>query len=627
VSLLLLPIVLTIGGLIFTGRQEERQQALEAQRAARELHLAEQIAQEDALQAYIDQMSDLVQAHDLLACKTSCWATQALAQARTETVIQSLDAVHNRSVVRFLDGADLLGKKDLLGGDPSKLSLFGSAVLADADLENTDLRNVVLTESDLSEANLHRAYLAYAIVDGADLTGANLRNAHLQGTYLYYAELSNADLSNADLRGVNLAGANLIDADLSGADLRGANLTDTDLTNADLSGANLEGAYKANYGDNSTQLITRAELEEQQAKSLEGAIMPNEEGRQEVWANVQQRGRVAVTDDIGTTIQVVGVPAGWSGEVEKDKDTLTVKNRNVYANVIVSSEPPSKGVFDLSMHSKQFAERQGTLLGEDLPGYHEITFEKTVVFGGNIGFRRVYEWDPSGKDAPVTQIQEYYVENGRSYLATATALSSEIRRYEAEMQDVLVNTTLIRGLRDSDRFEPAFRFEVGSEWEFAAPETTDEVFIQTGPNGGQLIFTNPHRVFDPSNLSAPKELPVAENTAEWVAWFQRHPNLNTSKLAPESVGNASGKRIDVTLTSTPENYPQDICGEGSPCVPLYLLSEKSPISSYDGWKDRFVIVDVGGETVLINVSAPKDKFDKFLPKAQKVLDSVEWKGG
>ena len=41
---------------------------------------------------------------------------------------------------------------------------------------------------------------------------------------------------------------------------------------------------------------------------------------------------------------------------------------------------------------------------------------------------------------------------------------------------------------------------------------------------------------------------------------------------------------------------------------------------------RYVIVDVGGETVLIDVAAPADKFDELLPKAQKVLDTVEWKG-
>jgi hypothetical protein len=52
----------------------------------------------------------------------------------------------------------------------------------------------------------------------------------------------------------------------------------------------------------------------------------------------------------------------------------------------------------------------------------------------------------------------------------------------------------------------------------------------------------------------------------------------------------------------------------------------SSISSSEGYKDRFVIVDVGGQTVLIDVAARADKFDEFLPKAQKVLDSVKWIG-
>jgi hypothetical protein len=85
-------------------------------------------------------------------------------------------------------------------------------------------------------------------------------------------------------------------------------------------------------------------------------------------------------------------------------------------------------------------------------------------------------------------------------------------------------------------------------------------------------------------------------------------------------------RIDVTVTSTPENYPKNFCG-GQPCVPLYALSGENGIIGYEGYKDRFVIVDVGNETVLIDAAAPTDNFDEFLPKAQKVLDSVEWKGG
>ena len=169
-------------------------------------------------------------------------------------------------------------------------------------------------------------------------------------------------------------------------------------------------------------------------------------------------------------------------------------------------------------------------------------------------------------------------------------------------------------------------FELGQNWEFAVPETTDEVFIQTGPKGGQLLFTSPHHVFDPSNLSEPKELPAPDSATEWVSWLQRHPNLETSKPLPVSVGGASGKLIDVRASSMPKNYPRKVCYD-EPCVPLYPISAGSTIGSYEGWKDRFIIVDVEGETVLIDVAALSERFDTFSPKAQEILDSVEWKGG
>jgi hypothetical protein len=186
--------------------------------------------------------------------------------------------------------------------------------------------------------------------------------------------------------------------------------------------------------------------------------------------------------------------------------------------------------------------------------------------------------------------------------------------------------TIYPGRYSAREFEPAVSFEVGEEdWELAAPETPDALFIQTSPLGGYLLFTNPLHVFDSSNPTEPKKLPTPESAEEWVSWFQRHPNLDTSKSVSVSVGDASGKQIDVTASSTPENYPKDLCGEQH-CVPLYPLSDESGIVGYEGYTDRFIIVDVGGETVLIDAGAPTDKFDVFPPKAQKVLDSVEWKG-
>ena len=44
-------------------------------------------------------------------------------------------------------------------------------------------------------------------------------------------------------------------------------------------------------------------------------------------------------------------------------------------------------------------------------------------------------------------------------------------------------------------------------------------------------------------------------------------------------------------------------------------------------KDRFAVLeDIQGETVVIIISAPVVKFDEYLPKAQKVLDTVKWEG-
>ena len=81
-------------------------------------------------------------------------------------------------------------------------------------------------------------------------------------------------------------------------------------------------------------------------------------------------------------------------------------------------------------------------------------------------------------------------------------------------------------------------------------------------------------------------------------------------------------QIDATASSTLKNYPQELCGD-KPCVALYPSGE-SNIGASVGTKDRFVIVDVGDEPVVINASAQAGKFNEFLPDVQKVLDTVKW---
>jgi hypothetical protein len=209
-KLLIIPAVIAGGGIWFNQQQRER-----------ELEVAAQRAQDDTLQAYLDQMGQLMllEEGDPVATKPKPLRKSAvgdevrvLARARTLTVLRRLGPERKRSVLDFLYEANLIQHQHII-------------VLGSPDIE--------YSAADLS---------------GADLRGAVLRSANLSG------QTSGANLSGADLRG----------ADLSQATLSHATLKDADLRGADLRGASLEDAVG----------ISNDALE-QQAKSLEGSTMPN----------------------------------------------------------------------------------------------------------------------------------------------------------------------------------------------------------------------------------------------------------------------------------------------------------------------------------------------------------------
>jgi hypothetical protein len=229
-QLLIVPLMLVAIGLVFSLQQDARQQRVEGQRAAAERELAEQRAQDEALQAYLDQMSQLMLERKLLEAEQGD-PVHTLAQARTSTAILRLDAEHNESVTRFLIDS-------------------GLAVSSEASARL--LREITLSHATLSDANL----------PDANLSDANLSDANLSNAALWHADLKGADLSNATLRDVRLSYANL----------RYANLSDAKLNDAILHAASG---------------ITNEELE-QQAASLEGATMPNGQ-KYEEWLKSKNR--------------------------------------------------------------------------------------------------------------------------------------------------------------------------------------------------------------------------------------------------------------------------------------------------------------------------------------------------
>jgi uncharacterized protein YjbI with pentapeptide repeats len=179
-QLLIVPLALVVISFLFTMQQDARQQQIENQRAEAERALAEQRAQDEALQAYLDQLSDLLLEKDLRNSEEGS-EVRTLARARTATVLQTLDADGNRNVIRFLNEAGL-----------TKYGRSSIRLLAGVDLQGAHLEGVDLGSTDLSDTNLR----------GADLSNANLK----------YADLIGADLSNANLKDVNLIEANLSNA-------------------------------------------------------------------------------------------------------------------------------------------------------------------------------------------------------------------------------------------------------------------------------------------------------------------------------------------------------------------------------------------------------------------------------
>jgi hypothetical protein len=186
-----------------------------------------------------------------------------------------------------------------------------------------------------------------------------------------------------------------------------------------------------------------------------------------------------------------------------------------------------------------------------------------------------------------------------------------------------VELPLSPGTYTTTKFDPAFTFRVVDKgWVNLGPEWPDSFFIGFGEPDFPLLlgFATPLKVYDPERL--PKQVAVPE-PEDWVAWYRNHPYLTTGKATSVTVGGVSGVRFETEMSSAPRDYPED-CGD-APCIPVWQMEDGSEWLMWLGAKEQITILDVGDKTVIIDVGAPEDDFEKRLPKAQKVVDTVEWK--
>ncbi len=235
-QLLIVPLVLAIGGLLFSQVQKttEQRRTTDNQREA-------------ALQSYIDKISELL-LKEHLGERTADGKLNPLyeqvrnvARVRTITVLTQLDARRIGYVFAFLREAGLMSNKP-----NSSIVSLSQADLSKINLSQADLRGADLQEANLSEAHLSNANLTYTNLTYADLTEAYLTEAYLYQANLSKANFSKASLTYAILNEADLFAANLSKANLSVATLSVATLREANLSNANLSKATLSKAYLSN---------------------------------------------------------------------------------------------------------------------------------------------------------------------------------------------------------------------------------------------------------------------------------------------------------------------------------------------------------------------------------------------
>ena len=169
-QLLIIPLVLAVGALLFNFANTRTEQKIAAQRYEQDQQIALDKQRQDLLQTYLDRFSELLLKEKLRSSEADA-ESRNVARARTLTVLPQLDAQRQGNLIDFLSESKLLGI-------------------------------ISLSEADLSGANLRHAFL-----NGADLRVANLSGANLRHAFLRVANLRDADLSDAIVTDEQLAKA------------------------------------------------------------------------------------------------------------------------------------------------------------------------------------------------------------------------------------------------------------------------------------------------------------------------------------------------------------------------------------------------------------------------------------
>jgi hypothetical protein len=249
--------------------------------------LENQRAQDNALEKYLDQLSDQETYEDLRKA-TEGGYKRALMRAKMQTLLLALDGGRKSILLLFLNEAKLIKKREYLQSYDKNERRWNYPILGLEGIDFSDAKfgnSIVVDFADLSGANLSNTDLSGATLRGVNLHDADLGDANLSKAKLLKANRCELDphkkregpiedLLKMDLSKANLQRANLTGANLQGANLQGADLTGADLTGADLTGANglTKELIEWTIGSNETKLGEALNHPELWSKSIDEQI-------------------------------------------------------------------------------------------------------------------------------------------------------------------------------------------------------------------------------------------------------------------------------------------------------------------------------------------------------------------
>ncbi len=173
----------------------------------------------------------------------------------------------------------------------------------------------------------------------------------------------------------------------------------------------------------------------------------------------------------------------------------------------------------------------------------------------------------------------------------------------------------------SEEFRPAMSLTLSKGWTRGGTELPDAWDLQDIENDAYWLgFYSTEEVYVPNESGG---LNVAPTPEDVVAWLRENPYLKTEQPKPTSVGGEKGVQLDALVSGAPK------VPECPGCVDLALFHQGNGDTTgvEKGEKLRFIVLeDVKGQPVTIMVETSPSSFEKFSTKAQRVIETVKWKG-